>query len=191
MIFNPEIVIYAYRHGYFPMAEGEMEDIYWHSPNPRAIIPLDNIKKRSRSLTKSIRKNEFKCTMDLDFEQVIRACSDRKDTWISEEIIETYCELNKMGIAHSVETWMGNKIVGGLYGISLGSAFFGESMFNTEADAAKAAFYYLIEYLKSKKFSLLDSQYINKFTEQLGAIEISKREYYRMLEIALENKNLL
>jgi len=181
--FTSDILINAYSQGYFPMAE-EKGEIYWHCPDPRAIIPLENIKK-PRSLTKYSRKNDFKYSVNSDFEFVIRACSDRKATWISDEIIEVYLDLHRKGFAHSVETWSGEKIVGGLYGISLGGAFFGESMFNTENDAAKAAFYYLAEYLKSRGFILLDSQYINPFTEQLGAVEILKDEYMKKLEQAL------
>ena len=181
--FTSDILINAYSQGYFPMAEEE-GDIYWHCPDPRAIIPLENIKK-PRSLTKYSRKNDFNYSVNSDFEFVIRACSDRQETWISDEIIEVYLDLHRKGFAHSVETWSGEKIVGGLYGISLGGAFFGESMFNTENDAAKAAFYYLAEYLKSRGFILLDSQYINPFTEQLGAVEILKDEYMKKLEQAL------
>jgi len=187
-MISPEIILNAYLQGYFPMAEGDSEEIFWHSPNPRAIIPLDN-PRMPRSLRKSIRKYGFKFTIDENFEFVIRSCSERKETWISEEIIENYCELNRWGVAHSVETWQDGKIVGGLYGISLGSAFFGESMFNLSSDAAKGAFYFLIEYLQRNEFTLLDSQYINHFTEQLGAVEISKKDYYKLLKEAIAVKN--
>jgi leucyl/phenylalanyl-tRNA---protein transferase len=181
--FTSDILINAYSQGYFPMAE-EKGEIYWHCPDPRAVIPLDKIKK-PRSLTKYSRKNNFKYSVNSDFEFVIRACSDRQETWISSEIIDIYLDLHKKGFAHSVETWSGNEIVGGLYGISLGAAFFGESMFNNKNDAAKAAFYYLAEYLKSRGFILLDSQYINPFTQQLGAVEIRKKDYIKKLEQAL------
>lgn len=187
-MISPEIILNAYLQGYFPMAEGDSSEIYWHSPNPRAIIPLDN-PKMPKSLRKSIRKNGYSFTIDENFEFVIRACAEREETWISEEIIENYCELNSWGVAHSIETWVGDDIVGGLYGISLGSAFFGESMFNLKSDAAKGAFFFLIEYLQGKDFTLLDSQYINHFTEQLGAVEISKKDYYKLLKVALAVKN--
>jgi len=183
-MINSEIVLNAYLQGYFPMADEHDGEIYWHSPDPRAIFPINQIKK-PRSLVKSSRKKDFKYSVNEDFEFVIRACADREDTWISEDIMKIYNELNILGHAHSVETWMNNEIVGGLYGISIGGAFFGESMFNTESDAAKAAFYYLVEHIKMRGFIVLDSQYINPFTKQLGAIEIPKKEYLELLQQAL------
>lgn len=183
-ILTPDIIISAYTQGYFPMAEDKEGDIYWHCPDPRAIIPIEKPRK-SKSLKQSIKKYEFEFTKNRDFEYVIRACSDRDDTWISEDIIENYTKLNKMGFAHSIECWSKDEIVGGLYGISIGGAFFGESMFNHLTDAAKASFYYFIDLLKRKNFILLDSQYINPFTKQLGAIEISKSEYLDKLSKAL------
>lgn len=183
-ILTPDIIISAYTQGYFPMAEDKEGDIYWHCPDPRAIIPIEKPRK-SKSLKQSIKKYEFEFTKNRDFEYVIRACSDRDDTWISEDIIENYTKLNKMGFAHSIECWSKDEIVGGLYGISIGGAFFGESMFNHLTDAAKASFHYLIDLLKRKNFILLDSQYINPFTKQLGAIEISKSEYLDKLSKAL------
>ena len=183
-ILTPDIIISAYTQGYFPMAEDKEGDIYWHCPDPRAIIPIEKPRK-SKSLKQSIKKCEFEFTKNRDFEYVIRACSDRDDTWISEDIIENYTKLNKMGFAHSIECWSKDEIVGGLYGISIGGAFFGESMFNHLTDAAKASFHYLIDLLKRKNFILLDSQYINPFTKQLGAIEISKSEYLDKLSKAL------
>jgi leucyl/phenylalanyl-tRNA--protein transferase len=117
---------------------------------------------------------------------VIRACADREDTWINEEIIECYIELNKLGYVHSVETWEKGVLVGGLYGVSINAAFFGESMFNLVPNASKAAFYALVERLKNRGFLLLDSQYINDFTKKLGAIEISKSQYQFFLEKSLK-----
>lgn len=183
-ILTPDIVISAYTQGFFPMADEEDGDIYWHCPDPRAIIPLDNIKK-PRSLRQSIRKYNFEFKLNKNFDYVIRSCGDRENTWISEEIIEVYNELNIMGFAHSVECHIGDSIVGGLYGISIGGAFFGESMFNTKTDAAKGAFYFLAEHLRKKSFILLDSQYINPFTKQLGAKEISRNDYIKLLNKAL------
>ena len=183
-MLDTETVLSAYLQGFFPMADEESNEIYWHSPDPRAIIPLDKVSK-PKSHTKAARKKKFKYTVNSDFEFVISACSDRRDTWISKEIIDLYIELHKMGHAHSIETWKDDEIVGGLYGISIGGAFFGESMFNTESEAAKASFFYLVDYIKSKGFVLLDTQYINPFTQQLGAIEIPKSQYLKVLSTAL------
>lgn len=179
-IIKPEVLLQAYKQGYFPMADSKEGEVYWHCPDPRAIIPLDNPKK-PKSLKKSEEKYEFEYRVDTNFEAVITKCADRDDTWISDEIIETYTMLHERGSAHSVETYMDNELVGGLYGVAIGGAFFGESMFNTKTDAAKGAFYYLIELLKDKNFLLLDSQYINPFTKQLGAVEISYMDYSKKL----------
>ncbi len=178
-----DILINAYSQGYFPMAE-QGARIYWHCPDPRAIIPLENIKV-PRSLKKYSRKQNFEYTVNSNFKFVIEECAQRKETWISREIIDIYVELHYKGFAHSVEAWASGRIVGGLYGISLGGAFFGESIFNNVSDAGKAAFYYLADHIKSRGFILLDSQYINPFTQQLGAIEIPKDDYMKELELAL------
>lgn len=166
------------------MADEDEGDIYWHCPDPRAVIPLEN-PKMPRSLKQSIRKYSYEFAINKNFEHVIRSCGDRVNTWISEEIIDVYSQLNIMGFAHSVETYSDGEIAGGLYGISIGAAFFGESMFNNKTDAAKAAFFHLIEHLRIKNFILLDSQYINPFTQQLGAIEIPKSKYLKLLNKAL------
>jgi leucyl/phenylalanyl-tRNA--protein transferase len=179
-IIKPEVLLQAYKQGYFPMADSKEGDIYWHCPDPRAIILLNNTKK-PRSLRKNEEKNTFEYRVNTNFKEVITKCSDRDDTWISEEIIETYVKLHNLGSAHSVETYMDNQLVGGLYGVAIGGAFFGESMFNTKTDAAKGAFYYLIDLLKKKNFLLLDTQYINPFTKQLGAIETSFMDYSKKL----------
>jgi leucyl/phenylalanyl-tRNA--protein transferase len=179
-IIKPEVLLQAYKQGYFPMADSKEGDIYWHCPDPRAIIPLENTNK-PKSLKRNERKFDFEYRVDTDFEAVITKCGERKDTWISDEIIETYITLHKLGSAHSVETYVDNNLVGGLYGVAIGGAFFGESMFNTQTDAAKGAFYNLIEILQKRNFLLLDTQYINPFTQQLGAIEISFMDYSKKL----------
>lgn len=175
----------AYRQGYFPMSEERDGPIYWHKPANRAIIPLPG-RKPPRSLRQSIKKYDYTFKIDSEFRNVITLCADREETWISEDIIETYCKLNEMGYAHSVETWIGDELVGGLYGLAIGGAFFGESMFNRKTDAAKAAFYHLIEILEENAFILLDSQYINPFTSQLGAVEIQDHIYTELLNKALQ-----
>jgi leucyl/phenylalanyl-tRNA--protein transferase len=183
-IFNPEIVLNAYRLGYFPMADSKDGDIYWHSPDPRAIFPIDVI-KFDKNVIKKIRRGDFKFTIDNNFENVILECANRENTWINDEIIDTYIELHNMGYAHSIETWKDGNIVGGLYGVAIGGAFFGESMFNKVSDSSKAAFYFLINHLREKKYVLLDSQYINDFTQKLGAILIPKKKYMKLLEYAI------
>lgn len=180
---NVDVLISAYTQGFFPMADSD--GIFWHSPDPRAIIPLDNVPKKPRSLIQSEKKFGYYHTIDYNFEYVITECSKRKDTWISKEIIRSFTELNLIGFSHSIETWQNGEIVGGLYGVCIGAAFFGESMFNKNTDASKSAYYYLIDLLKRNNFKLLDSQYINSFTQKLGAIEIPKTEYIKNLNFAI------
>lgn len=182
---SPEILIRAYCEGFFPMAESKDGDIYWHSPDPRAVIPLNNI-KFPRSMRQILKKKVFNFTVDADFRKVITACGEREDTWISDDIVKSYMELHRLGYAHSIETWKDGKICGGLYGVSVGGAFFGESMYNAEPNAAKAAFYYLCARLLDRRFPLLDSQYINDFTESLGAIEIPRENYLQILHNAIK-----
>lgn len=167
------------------MADIEDGAIFWYSPEVRAIFDLDKI-NFDKSTLKKIKKGTFSFSINKDFDFVIRSCSNRSNTWISEEIIDIYTELHNMGYAHSVEVWSEGSICGGLYGVAIGGAFFGESMFNLISDAAKAAFYFLAAHLKYQGFILLDSQYINPFTKQLGAFEIPKQEYLELLEEAIE-----
>lgn len=183
-IINPDILLNAYASGYFPMAE-RSGDIYWHCPDPRAIIPLDSV-KMPKSMRQTLKKNPFSFSVNKEYEYVINACADRDETWISDEIKSSYIYLNQLGFSHSVEVWQNDEIVGGLYGVSLGAAFFGESMFSIVPNAAKAAFYFLVWILMEKGFILLDSQYMNDFTQSLGAINIPKTLYLGILENALE-----
>lgn len=184
-ILTPELVLLAYRQGFFPMAESSDGEIYWHFPERRAIFPIYNIKV-PRSIKKIQRQNIFTYNIDNNFEVVIENCANRRDTWINDEIIAVYIDLFYMGNAHSVEVYREDELVGGLYGVAIGGAFFGESMFNLEPNTAKLAFYKLIEILQKNNFSLLDSQYLNPFTHSLGAIEVSKEVYMRMLNDALQ-----
>ncbi len=184
-ILFSEVVIQAYSEGYFPMAESADGEIYWHSPDPRAIIPLGDI-KIPRSMRQVIKKRDFDFTFNNNFEFVIRKCADREETWINEEIIQTYVDLNSHGYAQSVETWQDGQIVGGLYGVSIGGAFFGESMFNLVSDSSKAAYYALTNRLNERGFALLDTQYINPHTEMLGAIEVSRGHYLMLLKKAIK-----
>ncbi len=185
---NPEVVELAYRSGYFPMAEPD-GFIRWHCPDPRAVFPLHELKP-SRAMRKLLERGEFRITVNQAFDAVIEACSRRDltdEVWISEDIITNYQILHARGLAHSVETWMEDQLVGGLYGVHLGAAFFGESMFSHVSNASKVAFAGLIQLLQRQDFLVLDTQYINHFTEQLGAIEISKDSYMLILHEALRH----
>lgn len=186
----PEVVLLGYRNGYFPMAEPDLGKILWHRPEIRAIIPLDRVHV-PRSLRKVIDRGTFTITVNTAFEDVITACADRDDTWISDEIIETYTQLHHMGHAHSFESWFEGTLVGGLYGVSIGGAFFGESMFSRKSNASKVAFVHLVSHLRQRQFQLLDTQYINDFTESLGAIEIPDALYQRILANALNTSDFV
>jgi leucyl/phenylalanyl-tRNA--protein transferase len=187
---TPDDLFYGYINGIFPMADSD-GTLYWYSPDPRAIIPLDSYKAH-KSLRPILNKNYFEIRIDYDFEAVMRGCAiarnETDDTWISEEIIEAYTGLNGIGLAHSVEAYLDNKLVGGLYGVSIGAAFFGESMFYTQPNASKVAFHYLIQTLRKQGFELLDTQFINDNVKRFGAIEIPKANYLNLLRKATEKK---
>lgn len=182
-ILTPELLLMAYQQGYFPMAEQDGE-MYWHSPDPRAIIPLDGV-HISRSLRKTVAKGIYETRINTAFQEVITACSEREETWISPDIIDAYTYLHELGFAHSVETWHQDTLIGGLYGVAIGGAFFGESMFAAKPDGSKVAFVRLVEHLRKQGFILLDSQYLNAHIERLGGIEIPRSEYLSRLEIAI------
>lgn len=171
------------------MADSREGSIYWHSPDPRAIIPINNIKP-PRSLKQILKKTPFKNTIDADFRRIIELCAEcnikRNETWISDDIIEAYTELNILGISHSVETWLDGKLVGGLYGVAIGGAFFGESMVSLVPNASKIAFYHLGEHITKRGFILLDTQYMNEHTSLLGAIEIPIEAYLQILAKAIK-----
>ena len=187
-----ELLVSAYTSGWFPMAVDDGE-IRWYSPDPRGIIPLESFRVPSR-LGRVIRAGTFQIELNRAFDAVIRACAetDRRDgdpgTWIDREIIDSYVELHRLGFAHSVEAWQGGRLVGGLYGVSLGGAFFGESMFHNKTDASKVALAALVEHLRARGFQLLDIQWVTPHLEQFGAVEIPRPAYLEMLEeaIALE-----
>jgi leucyl/phenylalanyl-tRNA--protein transferase len=183
---------YGYMNGIFPMADTD-GTLYWYSPDPRAIIPIDTYRP-PKSLRPVINKKTFEVRINTDFEGVMRNCAAARkgdtETWISEEIIEAYCELRQMGLAYSVETYIENRLVGGLYGVSIGAAFFGESMFYKEPDASKVAFHYLMEILKNQGYELLDTQFINDNVRRFGAIEIPRGEYVKALKKSLEKRCL-
>jgi leucyl/phenylalanyl-tRNA---protein transferase len=183
------LLVSAYSSGWFPMAVDHGE-IRWYSPDPRGVIPLDGFHLPSR-LARVVRSGKFTVAIDRSFAEVMRACadSDRHDadpgTWISDEIVESYVELHRLGIAHSVETWQQDRLVGGLYGVALGGAFFGESMFHHATDASKVALVALVDRLRSRRFRLLDTQWVTPHLEQFGAVEIPRKKYLRLLAEAL------
>ncbi len=181
---TPELLLRAYAAGFFPMAEDRSGPAAWYSPDPRAIIPLDRF-KISRSLRQRAHKGQLEIRINTSFAEVMRRCAAREDTWISDEIIEAYCQLFDMGHAHSVESWQHGRLVGGLYGVTLGGAFFGESMFSQAADASKIALWYLIRRLTERGFLLLDTQFLTPHLASLGACEISRDDYLSRLDRAL------
>ena len=181
---DPDFVLMAYCKGYFPMAESQSGPISWYSPDPRAIIPLETFKV-SRSLKQRIRKGVFDVRIDVACEQVIRACAERKETWISDDIIRVYSLLHKRGFVHSVESWQGGLLVGGLYGVAIRGAFFGESMFSVVSDASKVALAFLVERLRARRFLLLDTQFMNEHVRQFGAKEIPRKAYLSLLKRAI------
>lgn len=186
-----ELILDTYRHGLFPMAEGKDGEIGFFHYEPRGIIPLDERFTIRRSLAQSLKKNPFEIRIDSAFADVIRACARHdelpdEDVWISEEMISLYCELHSQRIAHSVETWREGKLVGGLYGLSLGGAFCGESMFSRVPYASQAALVALVEHLRRQDYILLDAQMPTEHLHQFGLFTVSHAEYCSMLAVALE-----
>jgi leucyl/phenylalanyl-tRNA---protein transferase len=181
---TPEFLIQAYASGYFPMAESREGPISWYSPDPRAIIPLDTFNV-SRSLRQVERKEIFEIRFNTAFPEVITQCAAREDTWISAEIIDSYRQLFEQGVAHSVESWKEGVLAGGLYGVALGGAFFGESMFSRSSDASKIALWALVRRLREKGYLLLDTQFLTPHLATLGACEIPRKDYLRLLRAAL------
>lgn len=183
-----DLLISAYATGWFPMAvEGE---IRWFSPDPRGILPLDTLHIPKR-LARVVRQGTFRIEINRAFEDVMRACAaDDRDpvdpgTWINEDIVKSYVALHKRGVAHSVEAWRDDRLVGGLYGVALRGAFFGESMFFRETDASKVALVALVARLRSRGYELLDTQWVTPHLVQFGATEIPRDEYLRRLERSL------
>ncbi len=208
---TPQLVVQAYCAGAFPMADGRDGPLRWYSPDPRAVLPIDEQGLRvSQSLRRRVNSGRYAVTMDRAFDRVIHACAEPRerdpDTWISQPIIDVYGELHRGGLAHSVEAWLPgdsspapecsdsaevdpkqDRLVGGLYGVALGGAFFGESMFHRSADASKVCLVALVEHLRQRGFSLLDVQFSNPHLEQFAVVEISRQAYLRRLEAALES----
>lgn len=188
-IIDIDTLIGAYENGFFPMAENaEDKNFYWVEPENRGIIPLDEFHIPKR-LKRIVNQKVFEVTVNQDFNEVVRQCAEktknRKNTWINETIKELYGELHKRGFAHSVECRKDGELVGGLYGVHIKSAFFGESMFSRMTNASKIALVHLVERLKKNKFKLLDAQFMNEHLKQFGAIEIPQKEYIKILKNAL------
>ena len=185
---HAETLFYAYAQGYFPMAD-DQKGLQWFNPDPRAIIPLDTYKP-AKSLRPILNKGLFEIRVDTQFESVMRACSmprsEEDGVWISDEMVLAYTELHRLGFAHSVEAYLDGQLVGGLYGVSIGAVFCGESMFSKFPNSSKVAFHYLIQILNANQFELLDTQFINDNVLRYGAIEISRDTYLRRLAKALK-----
>jgi leucyl/phenylalanyl-tRNA--protein transferase len=181
-----DVLLAAYASGWFPMAV-EPGEIRWYSPDPRGILPLERF-RASKRLSRVVRQGRFEIRIDHDFAAVIHACAERPDedgSWIEEEIVQSYCALHRHGFAHSVEAWEGGALVGGLYGVALGGAFFGESMFHRVTDASKVALAALVERLRSGGFVLLDTQWVTEHLARFGAIEIPRQRYLALLASAI------
>lgn len=187
---TPDLLLYGYVRGVFPMADPAQDDaLYWYAPDPRGVLPLDGFLV-SRNLRRLVRQGRFEVTTDRAFEAVMRACaapaSGRETTWISPEIVEAYTALHRLGAAHSVECWRDGALVGGLYGVAIGGAFFGESMFHRERDASKVALVHLVRHLRAGGFTLLDVQFVTPHLAQFGAVEIPRPAYLRLLDAAID-----
>lgn len=191
MTIDPVLLLQAYAIGVFPMSDDrEAEDIYWVEPKKRAILPLEGF-NLSRSLARTIRRDRFTVRANSDFAAVVALCAqaapDRPSTWINRSIEAAYLELHRLGFAHCVECWEGDELVGGLYGVSLGRAFFGESMFSRRTDASKVALAWLVARLREGGFTLLDCQFMTEHLRSLGAVEIRQAAYLKLLAAAVDN----
>lgn len=185
---TPSLLLHAYASGVFPMAEDQdSPDVFWVDPTDRGIVPLSGF-HISRSLRRRILRTSYTISTDRDFAGVVRGCADRKETWINQIIFDLYQELHHAGYAHSLEVWDGEDLIGGVYGIALGGAFFGESMFSRKTDASKIALAYLVDRLNQGGFSLFDTQFITPHLASLGGLEISRKLYRQHLAQALNIK---
>lgn len=182
-LLKPDNMLRLYASGAFPMADGKTGAINWYMPERRTVIPLDNY-NFPRSARKAIEKKNFEITFDKEFINVLNGCADRKETWISTELMNAYKRLKKRGHVHTVETWLNGELVGGLYGVTFRGAFFGESMFSRVSEASKAALIELINHLVEKNYLLLDVQYMTEHLQMFGAVEISFEQYTELLHRA-------
>jgi leucyl/phenylalanyl-tRNA--protein transferase len=188
----PDLLLRAYANGVFPMAESADDaEVFWVRPEMRGVIPLDGF-HAPKSLEKTVRQGRFDIRIDTDFVGVIDGCAQARDqrpsTWINRPIREAYGELFARGYCHTVEAWREGRLVGGLYGVTLGRAFFGESMFSRERDASKVCLVHLVERLKARGFVLLDTQFTTEHLKRFGAIDVARAKYEALLEEALHGK---
>ena len=186
MTVTPELLLQAYRSGVFPMAEHRDDpEMFWVDPRKRGVFPLDGF-RISRSLAKTLRRDAYRVTLNTAFGDVIDACADRSETWINHDIRVLYEELHHQGHAHSLEVWADDRLIGGVYGVAVGSAFCGESMFSRQRDASKIALAWLVDLLRRTGFMLFDTQFLTHHLASLGAIEITRAEYRAHLTQALQ-----
>ena len=184
-VIDPDLLLRAYSVGVFPMSDSrDAHDVFWVEPKRRAIIPLEGF-RLSRSLRRTLRSGTFRVTRDSAFSQIVTRCAERQETWINASIEEGFAKLHELGHAHSIECWQGDQLVGGLYGVKLGGAFFGESMFSAERDASKVALAWLVARLIVGGYRLLDCQFMTEHLRSLGAVEITQQDYLSLLSSAL------
>ncbi|MBL9155056.1 MAG: leucyl/phenylalanyl-tRNA--protein transferase [Verrucomicrobiales bacterium] len=184
-IIRPALLLAAYRSGLFPMAMDDRGEIGWFSPDPRGVIPLDGFHV-PKSLERTVKQGRFEIRFDTAFHEVITGCANRDSTWISDRIQASYEKLHELGYAHSVETWREGRLVGGLYGVSIAGAFFGESMFSRETDASKVALVALVRRLNSRGYGLLDTQWTTEHLSKFGCIDLPRQDYLDLLGNALK-----
>lgn len=185
---TPELVLRAYGAGVFPMADhAEATEIYWVDPRKRGILPLNGF-HLSRSLRKRLLQADYRVRVDTAFDAIVDACADRPETWINSTIRQLFIDLNRMGHAHSIEVWQGPDLIGGLYGLRLGAAFFGESMFSRKSDGSKIALAWLVARLRAGDFGLLDTQFTTPHLESLGARAVPRAHYHELLDRALARR---
>lgn len=182
---DPAALLYGYANGVFPMAESKNDaNVFWVKPKMRGILPLESLHV-SHSMRRFLKKNPFEIRFDSNFEATVRACADREETWINKTIFDAYVTLFQNGCAHSVECYENGELAGGLYGVSLKSAFFGESMFSRRTNASKTALFHLVERLKNGGFTLLDTQFLTPHLASMGGVEIPQEDYLILLRAAL------
>lgn len=182
---DPAALLYGYANGVFPMAESKNDaNVFWVKPKMRGILPLESL-HISHSMRRFLKKNPFEIRFDCNFEATVKACADREETWINKTIFDAYVTLFQNGCAHSVECYENGELAGGLYGVSLKSAFFGESMFSRRTNASKTALFHLVERLKNGGFTLLDTQFLTPHLASMGGVEIPQEDYLILLRAAL------
>ena len=186
MSLTPNLLLHGYSIGVFPMAEHRDDpEVFWVDPKLRGVMPLQGF-RISRSLARRMRRGGFQIRIDSDFSGVVQGCAARAETWISDEILSQYNQLHEMGHAHSLEVYLDGDLSGGVYGVVLGAAFFGESMFSRQTDASKIALAFLVDHLTQAGFTLFDTQFITSHLASLGGVEITRGQYQRMLKEAID-----